>query len=84
MKKSFILCYLFFYSLSFFSSCEEPPYELRGADYKIIDTVFQNQIVDIKLEMDSLCELRYDKLVSDAKDSIMKVRLLEIEKKLGK
>ena len=85
MKNHFtnLLCSLIVLLISF-SSCEEPPYELGPSDYKMLDTLVRKEIVLMKGDLDSLCELRYDNLVANAKDSIMKIRKQEIKDKLGK
>ncbi len=75
-----------FYVLIFvlLSACttEQTPYfnkELRTQ----VDTLYKNQLEDLKKETDSLCEVQTQKILETAVDSIIQVRLEERKKKLG-
>lgn len=50
----------------------------------MVDTLYNNAIKEIRPEMDSICDLQFDSLLNEAKDSIMKKRVDEIKKLLGK
>ncbi len=74
--------FLLFMSLT--TSCvEEPPY-LNSTQLKLVDTLAKNQIIPLQIELDNLCDLRFDKEVEKAKDSIIIVRMEEINKRLRK
>ncbi len=61
---------------------KEPP-KLNTKDLVLIDSLFNERKDSLYLLGDSLCEVRYDKLFSEVKDSIKKRRLKDIEEILG-
>jgi len=70
-------------SLLFLANCTEPPPPtLMSADRKIIDSIYRDSINVLKIEIDSLCELDFDKKVAETVDSIMQQRLEEIRKQM--
>jgi len=64
-------------------ACREEPERITPDMRRQIDTLYKNQVPVLKAEMDSLCDLRFDKMVNEMKDSIMIERLEERKKKLG-
>jgi hypothetical protein len=80
-----------FYILSFFLifllsslnfSCGEEPLYLNSTQLKLVDTLAKHKIIPMRFEIDSLCDLHFDEEVEKAKDSIVVVRIREINKKL--
>ena len=53
-----------------------------SADRKIVDSLYRDSINTLKIEIDSLCELNFDKNVALTVDSIMQERLEEIRKQM--
>ena len=68
--------------LLFFSCTEEAPETLLVQDRNLIDSVYLKKVEEIKPEMDSLCELNFDKRVSELVDSILIERQGEIEEQV--
>ena len=66
------------------TSCIEEPLYLNSTQLKLVDTLVKHQILPLRLEIDSLCEVRFDEEVEKAKDSIVTHRVREINKKLGR
>lgn len=62
-----------------FTSCA-PEIEDTSIDRKWVDSLEKEQKILLGLEMDSLCELRRDKFIKNAVDSIMGERLEEMRK----
>jgi hypothetical protein len=69
--------------ISLASSCIEEPLYLDSKQLKMVDTLAKNQILPLRRELDSLCDLHFNKEVEKAKDSIIIVRFGEINKRLG-
>ncbi len=65
------------------TSCSEEPLYLNSSQQRLVDTLVKHQILPLRLEIDSLCDLRFDEEVEKAKDSIVTLRMREINKKLG-
>lgn len=61
-------------------SCGKRTIRLDRTLRRAIDTTAAKQIVILRPILDSLCEERYDSLVSVAVDSIMEKRQLEIKR----
>jgi len=78
---SFFLTFLF---VSMATSCVEEPLFLNSTQQKLVDTLVKHQILPLRSEMDSLCDLRFDEEVEKVKDSIVTLRIREINKKLGR
>lgn len=74
--------YCSFLMLLFFSCTEEAPETLLVQDRNLIDSVYLKKVEEIKPEMDSLCELNFDKRVSELVDSILIERQGEIEEQV--
>ncbi|MBR9922773.1 MAG: hypothetical protein GYB31_18230 [Bacteroidetes bacterium] len=77
--------YLIFVSLSclVLAACtEEPPPTLGPKDIKIVDSLYQEQVLLLKPEMDSICDLRQDSILRRAVDSMLTQREEEIKKQL--
>ena len=85
-NKSNINCFLFltFLFISMTTSCIEEPLYLNSTQLRLVDTVVKHQILPLRLEIDSLCDVRFDEEVEKAKDSIVTYRVQEINKKLGR
>lgn len=73
---------LIFFSIA--TSCEKDPVHLKAAHLKMVDTLAKQQTILLRVEIDSLCDLRFDEAVEKARDSIVKVRIQEINKRLRK
>jgi len=85
-NKSNIHCsfFLAFLLISMTTSCVEEPPLLDAKQQKRVDILVKNQILPLRLEIDSLCDLRFDEEVEKAKDSMVTIRIREINKRLGK
>lgn len=81
----YILSFFIFFSVSSLNiSCGEEPLYLNSTQLKLVDTLVKHKIVPMQFEIDSLCDLHFDEEVEKAKDSIIVVRIREINKKLKK
>ena len=72
-----------FVFLTLFSSCKEDEIKMTPKIKMHIDTTYRNEVRVLAGELDSICDMRFDSLVSVAKDSILKLRLEERKEKLG-
>lgn len=74
-----IICIVFIFVL--FSSCttEAPKVRLSKEEKKHIDSVFSQRIPKIDTLMDSLCVVKRDKNYQLLKDSLIDIRMQEIE-----
>jgi len=71
------------FCLIFLVSCtEEAPLTLSADDRKLIDSLYIKQVNELKPEIDSLCELNFDKRVANLVDSILQERQVEIEEQV--
>ena len=66
------------------SSCVEEPLTLDSKQLKLVDTLVKHQTIQLRAELDSLCDLHFEEEVERATDSLVIVRIAEINKKLGK
>lgn len=60
--------------------CVEEPIELGRKEKAMVDTLVVRQTKLLRPELDSLCDLNFDARVQAAADSILMVRVKEIEK----
>ncbi len=65
-----------------FSCIEKQPLYLNSTQLKLVDTLAKHQIIPLRAELDSLCELRFEEEVKRATDSIVIERIREINKKM--
>ena len=72
----------FFLSLFLFQGCESEIPDLSSSERKIADSIYRNEMKVFRPEMDSLCVVLKDSLMSAYVDSMKKERLEEIEKQL--
>ena len=63
----------------FFTSCT-PEFEDTSIDRKWLDSLEKKGKVALSIEIDSLCELRKEKFIKNAVDSIIGERLEEMRK----
>ena len=68
----------------FIFSCGKDEIKMTPKIKTHIDTTYRNEVRVLATELDSICDMRFDSLVSVAKDSILKIRLKERKEKLGK
>jgi len=68
--------------LLLFSCTEEAPETLLVQDRNLIDSMYLKIVGGLKPEMDSLCELNFDKRVAGLVDSILQERQEEIEEQV--
>ena len=73
---------LIFLMTSLNSSCVEEPLYLNSTQLKLVDTLVKHRTIELRTELDSLCDLHFDKEVQRAVDSLIIVRIGEINKKL--
>lgn len=66
------------------SSCTDEIRPLSKAEMNMIDTLYISETEILKVELDSLCKLEYDRVYKRSVDSIKAVRLKEIKSILGK
>lgn len=64
-------------------SCIKEPVYLDSKQLKQVDTLVKAQILPLRRELDSLCNWHFKEEVEKAKDSIIIVRMGEINKILG-
>ena len=62
-----------------FMACEKESPDLTRAERTRVDTLVARQTKVIRVELDSLCDLNFDASVKRAADSILHLRLKEIE-----
>jgi hypothetical protein len=74
-----IVCILILGTLLFSCTTEAPKVRLNKEEKKYIDSVFTNQIPQIDTMMDSICTERRNKYYQNLKDSLIEVRIQEIE-----
>ena len=60
--------------------CQKKPIEIDRKTRRVIDTLAEKQIKILRIEMDSLCTLNFDKYVQEYVDSIRVVRIEEIKR----
>lgn len=53
--------------------------QLTDAEKALVDSLYNRDIDSIRLHYDSLCAAQYESMFQTAVDSIMKVRISEIE-----
>ena len=71
MKRFFLIIYL----LVFINACgDPPPLKLTSAQRDQVDTLYNQQVVFLAEEMDSLCDLSFERDMQNVIDSIYKVR----------
>jgi len=59
------------------TACNNIQKPLTADELEMIDTLVNKRLVLLEHEMDSICNLNYERLVSDAIDSILEVRIEE-------
>jgi len=69
-------------SCLFLSCTEEAPETLLVQDRNLIDSLYLKQVSELKPELDSLCDLNFDKRVAGLVDSILRERQEEIEEQV--
>ncbi len=77
-KPIFIWIVLFFFSMPFWA-CVEESKNLNREERIRVDTLVSRATQKLRVELDSICDLKYDKELRLAVDSILQVRLREIE-----
>lgn len=65
--------------LTFFSACSSRPVEPTRSSRHAIDTLFNQRTIAMKPEIDSLCKVLSGKVYSEAVDSIMDARKMEMD-----
>ena len=70
--------------LSFFFSCEEEKanvkIKLSYSERRVVDTLYNEVVQQLSADMDSLCELNFEKNVQIMIDSILQMRRLDEER----
>ena len=85
MTKYLLISFLLVsYLLCSITACEDPPAYLEAQHMVIVDSLIRDEQELLKIELDSLCHLKFDEMVNHAVDSIMEIRLKEIKERLGK
>ncbi|TAK33266.1 MAG: hypothetical protein EPO28_17280 [Saprospiraceae bacterium] len=81
--KNYTAILLFLAFLLFAAACtEDPPPTLSYQDRGLVDSLYRLQVDTLNPVMDSLCKARFDSAVHHNVDSMMAVRLSEIEEYL--
>jgi hypothetical protein len=65
--------------LIFLIGCGPEEKGLSPEEKRFVDSLYSNQLVTIRQELDSICKIHQDTIFKLAVDSIKKVRLKEIE-----
>ena len=75
------LAIIFLFAISLFTpSCiDEPKFSKREFKNRV-DTLYTHEINAFNIELDSLCDLQKNILIQHNVDSILKIRLEQIEK----
>lgn len=73
-----ILCFL--YITLFLPSCIEEPTLSKRDIRNRVDTLYKYEVADLNKILDSICEAQTDSMIQFNVDSIMKIRLEQIEK----
>lgn len=73
-------CFLCF----FFTSCVPESETLTPPERQIVDTLYSYEVKDLRLLLDSTCTAQKDSLIKVAVDSIMKLRMEEMQKILNR
>ncbi len=84
LKYFIILLFSVFLLLTVACEIEVPELPLTKEEKKAIDSIYIAEKKIIKIDLDSLCDLRFNGFVDHAVDSIMKERKIEIEKLLNR
>ena len=63
---------------------ETPVMPLTKEERQLIDSIYIEESKLLKVEMDSLCDLKFDRFVNHAVDSIIEDRLQEIERLINR
>jgi hypothetical protein len=82
MRNSFILVLFVSILISLvFIQCEDTTvhYTLNRQEKKLVDSLFKSQLKELQLEADSICKVEKNKLYQTVKDSLIEIRLSEIE-----
>jgi hypothetical protein len=79
MMRIFIISFFF---LAILSCEEEAPQSLSWEEKTLLDSLYNDEVLKIHPAMDSLCDLRYDSLVSFYRDSLWNQRIEEITRQL--
>ena len=68
------------------SACEEEkaPTKISYKDRQYADSLYKDTVLVIKVELDSICELGFEDMVTRFRDSIMKERVTEMEAQKAK
>ena len=75
------LVIIFFFAISIFTpSCIEEPKVSKREFRSMVDTLYNREIASFNAELDSLCDLQTEIIIQHNVDSLMKVRLEQIEK----
>ena len=77
----FILIIFLFCCLAM--NCEPDPNQIISQHRTLIDTLVERQTKVLRVQLDSICEADFDRLVAEAADSIIAIRLQNIEKIKG-
>ncbi|MCB9285288.1 MAG: hypothetical protein H6563_14545 [Lewinellaceae bacterium] len=69
--------------LTLFAACEEDtPETLSWEERSFVDSLFKEEVIKLRPELDSLCDLRFDSLVQFYKDSLWTDRIQEVTQQL--
>jgi hypothetical protein len=65
------------------TACTEPPLpSLNSKDRNLIDSLYRDEVAILKPMLDSICDSRFEERIAQAVDSIMEIRVREIEEQL--
>ena len=62
--------------------CEPNERRIVAENRTLIDSLANKEIKQLRTELDSICDLEFERRVQEASDSIMQVRIEEIKKML--
>ena len=79
-KKLLLIGCLFVFLVT---ACRKEPPALSSAHRKMIDTLVTEQTKLIRAELDSLCDLHFDRHVVRMRDSLIEIRFAEFLKRVG-
>lgn len=88
MKKQLFQIFIFSITLIVIgwstTSCHQDRGQFIASKRKLIDTLYKEKIKLVKIELDSICDKEFDANVNHAVDSILAIRLKDIEELINR
>ena len=75
----YLVALLFFFSLLTIACQPDPNRPLTRAEYSLVDTLYRRDIDSVRISIENWCKNHYDSIYTVARDSILEVRIEEIQ-----